>query len=258
MTNPDLIAALDVNFYEGWRMMAAKAIDGITHEEDGVLITAPGVLPMWVNIVFVTQPLRDPERRLAEAFARLDERSIPFLVRIREGLDPDSERACERLGLRYTDSIPGMAFAPITPGRRDTPLDIRPVEDDAAFAHFVDIIGASFGIEPEAARRLLPAGLRHTPDTFWYVGYLDGEPVAASQVMLIAGAAGVNFIGTLEAHRGRGFGEAVTWEVVNKGAEQGCAVAVLQASEPGKPVYERMGFRTVTSYKTFVRPEWAG
>ena len=256
MTDDELIAASDASFYEGWRMMA-KAAGGIARETGGVLIAAPGVGPMWVNIVFVTQPLGDPERQLTEAFAELDERSIPFLVRVRDGLDPASERAAGQLGLRYTDSIPGMALTPVPPdGGRDVPLTIRQVEDDVTFAHFVSVTGATFDFASEDAVKVLPPRLRRTPDTFWYVGYVDSEPVATSHLLLVNGAAGVNFIGTREGYRGRGFGEAMTWQVVNKGAEFGCQVAVLQASEMGLPVYERMGFRVVTAYKTFVRPEW--
>lgn len=256
MTDAKLVAASDACYYDGWRMMA-EAAGGLAEEAGGILIAAPGVLPMWVNVLFVTRPLDDPERDLTEAFAKLDARSILFLVRVRDGADPASERAAEQLGLRYTDSIPGMALAPLRPGGRETDLDIRPVEDDATFAHFVAVIAASFGFADEAAARMLPPSTRSTPGTFWYVGYAEGEPVAASQLMLLDGdAAGVNFIGTLEGHRGRGYGEAVTQRVVDKAAEEGRSIAVLQASEMGRPVYERMGFRTVAQYKTFVRPEW--
>jgi hypothetical protein len=34
----------------------------------------------------------------------------------------------------------------------------------------------------------------------------------------------------------------------------GCVMAALQASEMGRPVYERMGFRLVSPYRTFHRP----
>jgi GNAT superfamily N-acetyltransferase len=226
MNDERLVAASDECFYESWRTMA-DAAGGVVHETDGILIAAPGAGPTWVNLIFVTQPLSDPERQLTEAFTRLDDRSIPFLVRIRDGLDPASERAAEQLGLQYTDSIPGMALAPI-------PSDGR----------------------PQDAPKLLPPGLRRAKGTFWYLGYLDGEAVAASELELLKDAAGINFIGTLEEHRGHGFGEAMTWRVVDKGSEEGREIAVLQASESGQPVYERMGFRTVAAYKTFVRPEW--
>lgn len=257
MTQDRLIAASDLNFYQGWRTMATAA-DGFVHEGDGILIAAPGVGPTWVNLLFVTAPLDDPERRLSEASALLDERSIPFMVRIRDDLDPASEVAAASLGLKYTDSIPGMALDPIPAnGGREVDLEISEVTDDAAFAGFAAVTTSSFELGDDTGPQLLPPALRLTPHTFWYVGYSNGNPVAASHVEVLDDAtAGINFIGTLDGHRGRGYGEAMTWQAVNRGKQEGCDIAVLQASEAGQPVYERMGFRVVTSYKTFVRPEW--
>jgi len=77
--------------------------------------------------------------------------------------------------------------------------------------------------------------------------------VAVSSVFVDGGVAGVYNVATLESHRRRGIGEAMTWRSVSRGRETGCVVATLQASELGKPVYERMGFRVVAPYKTFRR-----
>jgi ribosomal protein S18 acetylase RimI-like enzyme len=82
--------------------------------------------------------------------------------------------------------------------------------------------------------------------------------VASSALIVIDGVAGVHYVGTLASHRRRGFGEAMTRHAVDEGAQAGCRSATLQASEMGQPIYERMGFRVVTQYKTFVRPEWIG
>jgi hypothetical protein len=40
--------------------------------------------------------------------------------------------------------------------------------------------------------------------------------------------------------------------VVADGVADGCDVAALQASEMGRPIYERLGFRTVVRYATYV------
>jgi predicted acetyltransferase len=67
--------------------------------------------------------------------------------------------------------------------------------------------------------------------------------------------AGIYNVATLPSHRKRGYGEAMTWRAVAGGAAAGCDVAILQASQMGRPIYERMGFRLVAPYRTFHRPD---
>ncbi len=106
----------------------------------------------------------------------------------------------------------------------------------------------------DLARRLLTLHTLSAPGAEFYVGYVDGEPVASSALIATDGTAGVWNVGCLPSHRRRGIGEAMTWHAVRRGAEIGCDIANLQASEIGQPIYERMGFSTVAPYKTFVRP----
>jgi len=60
-------------------------------------------------------------------------------------------------------------------------------------------------------------------------------------------------VGTLEAQRGRGFGEVMTAHAARQGRARGCDHASLQASVMGRPVYERMGFRQNREYRNFER-----
>ncbi len=252
MNNAELIAGLDANYFESWRMLSEAS--GFVHDEDGILITAPSPSLAWMNVVFVKEPLREPEAQLVRSFAMLDERKLPFFVHMREGLDEVSERACEQLGRVSHESVPGMALAPVTTREIETLLDIRPALDDETFSDFVSITAESFDIPLDEARAMFPPEARRRPNTQYWVGYADGKAAACSGLIVIGDVAGINMIGTLAQHRGRGFGAAVTWQAVNAGTSAGCRFAVLQASEMGRPVYERMGFREVTSYTTYLRP----
>ena len=88
-----------------------------------------------------------------------------------------------------------------------------------------------------------------------YIGSVDGEAVATSTLVVTGTTAAVYNVATLESHRRRGLGEALTWHAVRAGAAMGCDVSTLQASAMGRPIYERMGYRYVAPYRTFHRAE---
>ncbi len=74
------------------------------------------------------------------------------------------------------------------------------------------------------------------------VAYLDGAPVSVAQILMSHGIAGVYWVGSLEAARGRGLAEAVTRHVTNLGFDLGATNVQLQASSMGEPIYRRMGY----------------
>jgi predicted GNAT family acetyltransferase len=88
-----------------------------------------------------------------------------------------------------------------------------------------------------------------------YLGEAGGRAVAASTLVQTGSTAGIYNVATVNAFRRRGIGEAMTWHCVSYGLDSGCSLAVLQASSMGRPVYERMGFRTVAPYRTFHRKD---
>lgn len=85
-----------------------------------------------------------------------------------------------------------------------------------------------------------------------YVGYVEGEAVAASELTVAGGVAGLYGVATLAAHRRRGYGSAMTARPLADAREEGLGTAVLQASADGLGVYERIGFERfggITEYK---------
>ena len=72
-----------------------------------------------------------------------------------------------------------------------------------------------------------------------WVGYLDGRPVACAGAHVTDVCVDVECVATHEDVRGRGFGAALTWAAT---LADPAKPAVLIASDPGQPVYERMGY----------------
>lgn len=256
MSGEQLIAAVDRSYIDWWRVWAGAVAGGVVEEHDGVLLAMTGAPQEWWNVAFVTRALDDPAARLRSANEHFDARSQRYIMRIRDGLDPASEAAAEQLGLGYIDTLPGMTLAsipdaPAPPGG----LEIRTANSAEDMRHAARINAEAYGMEHDTVVGLLPERLARHPAWETYIGYVDGQPATTSSLLVTDGIAGVYFVATLDAYRRRGFGEAVTWHTVRRGAERGCSLATLQASEMGLPVYQGMGFRTVTGYKTFVRPD---
>ena len=87
--------------------------------------------------------------------------------------------------------------------------------------------------------------------TRFFVGSVAGRPVAVAAGHVAAGVVDVDMVATMPDARGRGYGEAVTWAATQVGSG---LPAVLIASDPGRPVYERMGYVALSRWTFWHRP----
>jgi GNAT superfamily N-acetyltransferase len=106
----------------------------------------------------------------------------------------------------------------------------------------------------DAWRTQIPPKLPDEPVPLRWIGRIGGTVVATSRVSIGAGVAGLYAISTLPAHRGRGYGRAMTLAALRAAASLGHRIGVLQASEKGLGVYKRLGFRELFTYEVWVHP----
>jgi GNAT superfamily N-acetyltransferase len=133
-------------------------------------------------------------------------------------------------------------------------LNIQQVTDAAGIDAHRQTATAGFGAEPALAEGSVCANLLDRPDCVVYVGYANGDPVVSGLGWRSGRTIGVYSIATIASARRRGYGATMTARVVADGALAGCDIAALQASEMGRPIYERLGFRTVITYDAYTDP----
>jgi GNAT superfamily N-acetyltransferase len=204
------------------------------------------------NVLFFPNPRSAPRERLREARTYFGPK-LPWRVLTSGERASEVGSAAVGLGLRPAPNEPGMLLDPIrsipqAPGS----LTIRPVKDLTSLADFGVVWSEAFRFP----RWVLPVVLSHPPSddseraaqNRFFVGYVDGRPVACSTVTVTERVAGIASVGTIPSARRRGIGTAMTWAAVDAGRALGADTAYLAASTMGYPVYERMGFRRAAEY----------
>ena len=168
----------------------------------------------------------------------------------------DFESTLEARGLELYEEAPGMAarIADLPePQLGSSTLEI--VRDRAGSDQWADVLRDAFALPPESARQSVQEAHAwphmHNAGMMYLIVRVEGEAVATGLVRFASGVAGVYGITVRRAFQRRGLGSLATLLTVREGARRGARVAILQATKEGFPVYEKLGFRTLTSFRSW-------
>lgn len=132
-------------------------------------------------------------------------------------------------------------------------FEIRAANDEETMRTWAHIFTLGYGLPTDWEDPVFEAWIRLGLDSPMrnYVGYLDGTPVSTSCVFLGGGVAGIYNVATLPDARGKGIGAALTLRPLVEAREMGYRIGVLQASDMGFGVYQRLGFRHLCQIENF-------
>ncbi len=86
-----------------------------------------------------------------------------------------------------------------------------------------------------------------------YTGYREGKPVATGMLVFYGNAAGIYYVITAKTERQKGFGTAMMQALLQRTRQRGYVLATLTASEMGKGIYQKLGFKKCCLFKEFHR-----
>jgi GNAT superfamily N-acetyltransferase len=115
-------------------------------------------------------------------------------------------------------------------------------DDDAELDRVDDLLTISYGTS--SRRRELELYLAAQPDG-WFVIEHDGEVLAVAGCIAYGPFCWLGLVATHPDARGRGLARRISQHLVDWSVAHGCDTVALDASELGRPVYERLGFETV-------------
>jgi ribosomal protein S18 acetylase RimI-like enzyme len=240
-----------------WRTAVAG---GRVDDRPERLLFVSGAPVPWMNgVVAARLPPGEHDRWIDEASAALRAAGVSGLWWVDPWTRPANlaERLLTR-GFRPEEDLPWLATELQGVDLGERPVDglaVRRVVDDETQAAWLHAMEHGFGTPGEVLRQLDAVAKRegYGPDASWtrFAGYLGGEPVASSGLLLFEGVAGVYNVTTVPKARRRGIGTAMSLTAMREGRARGADLAILGATELGRGVYEGLGFRDVCSIRTF-------
>jgi ribosomal protein S18 acetylase RimI-like enzyme len=251
---PDVAARVAGGLAQAWESNA-RAVGGTVERVDGFLLALTEIADPQLNVALVEREPNDPAAALREAQRIFKDRGFRIGLDLPRGRHPGVERAAAELGMIVLTSRPAMAadvsaLAPATP---PDGVEISRLSPDEDLSGLWEVQATAFGMRPDVVRAYLSAGLLRAPGFACFVADVNGRTVSSSGASEGEGSVGVFGVGTLPDMRGRGIGTAVTAAAVDSARER-ADLAWLQASEDGRRVYERMGFRVIADWDVWVLP----
>lgn len=247
----DLVPTANKNYSSTFARMARHATTGEANRFGTIVATLSGTEIAPFNRVFVFErPSPDTFERAVEW---MSERDVPFQITVTEDVIEDGVDFAPDVDLSEPEETqPGMVLASLDEIPRMEPTTtVEPVTTPEEREEFLQVFSDVFDIPTEIGRDLMTDASWKDDQLMSFLGRVDDTAVACGQLVMEGEVAGVYSIGVTEEFRRRGIGEAMTWEVLRAGRESGCQVGVLQSSEMGYELYEKMGFETVVTYHQF-------
>jgi len=134
-------------------------------------------------------------------------------------------------------------------------ISIEVVADAAAFHDAMDVMFEGFemprDVQPLFEERFRGYSIEPGATSRTFVARLDGRPIATSLGSTLDGIVAIYNVATVAAARRRGAGAAVTAAAMADAQAAGARWAILESSEMGRSVYERLGFRQVAEVAIF-------
>jgi GNAT superfamily N-acetyltransferase len=230
--------------------------------DDGqALVSLTGIPHPILNGVFrLRLSVETADRTIERAIARFRARGVPAFWWVGpKASPPDLEARLDAQGLPPDGDVPGMAVdlrqiadeLPAPPG-----VAIQPAEQTKDLEQLARVLLAGFHF-PEALAAPVIHGFTGAPPApegtiRHYLARLEGTPVAATTLLLAAGVAGIYSVATVPEARGQGIAATLVAAALRDGRAAGYRIGVLQSSEMGYRVYQRLGFTQCCAFRHHV------
>ena len=192
------------------------------------------------------------EARLRGFVQTVEPRGIPAIFVFTPEVASQLAPVAIELGLQFAEHVPYMVYRPSKPCGEQSHFEVARVdtEEDIKLCNIVAARG--FGIAPDIMDRTFGPSYIHGPGLDVFIGRQRGVAVSTVQTVRSGDAVGIWAMATMPDQQRKGAGAALLKHVIAHHYERGAGFFYLGATPAGKPLYERVGFQTVSEASCWV------
>lgn len=166
----------------------------------------------------------------------------------------DARTLFSNFGMSPLTEPVGMFADRLSPPKHRMPeLEIRRVEDEPTRRAFAHVTSVAFEIPLKICLDVYGSGDAWSGDFHGFVGYAGQLPVTTAATVVAANVVGVYSVGTLPRYRKRGYAESIMRQALAIQKEHtGLEASILQATQSGLRLYQKMGYRKVTKFSVYI------
>ena len=253
--------------YKNWINTFSLNEDLIYQEKGIIAVVNPQIPLIFINTVLQTElAIQDVNQTIELIISKYQDHNLEFCWSITPFTKPGNfEEYLKKYEFKEVGKVPhmGLIHSEFDKNKlelelEETDLEIRKIgiEDLEAY---MDPLSVGFGISENEqlmigfkkfVTDLLEFIPKNSPSGL-FLGYVDDKPVTTSMGYISAGVMGIYNIATIPEYRKRGYGRLMTADLIIKSINAELRGSILQSSDMGKRVYEKLGFETKYYQKQF-------
>lgn len=238
----------------GFRSLSLAADGGMSEDVGGALCWySSSFVPVFNGAAVLDRSLFT-RTTISQIERYFKPRGRPYSLMTLDGLVPQAAQLLLPFNYVEYDSMPAMWLEgePAPQPGPSPEVWITQVDTPVPLAAFRRILSSVFFLSINEVNLVLGERTLEIEHVRHYLAWVGNTPVGTASLVLSNGVAGVWNVGTLSEYRHRGVAATLMHHILREARSIGYEASMLLASNEGQPLYDRLGYKTLSHVRVFV------